>query len=115
MKSAVLFHFLAAFTFLSCAKKECPFQNKYIYEALVFDEECDCIVAGKVKYLKDCQTAALVDYGDGTCDNIATKTLCVNGKCETEAGATVEEFEFDCSETVEDGPVSVEEAEALGI
>ena len=104
-----------AMTLLSCAKKDCPYQSKYIYETLVFDEACDCIVAGKVKYIKDCQTAALVDYGNGDCDNIAVKTICVDGKCETSAGAYTEEFEFDCSEAVTEGPISPEEAAEIGI
>ena len=110
---------LGAVLFTSCEKSflkdKCEFKEKYIYEPLVFDEACDCIVAGKVKYLKDCKTAALVDYGNGACDNIATKTICVNGKCEARAGAYTVDFEIDCKESVEEGPISKEEAEAIGI
>ena len=70
---------------------------------------------GKVKYLVDCKTAALVDYGNGECDNIATKTICVNGKCESIAGAYTEEFEIDCEEPIVEGIISEEEAIAMGI
>lgn len=106
---------ITALTLYSCNKKDCEFKSKYIYEPIVFDESCNCIVSGKVKYLKDCQTAALVDYGDGTCDNIATKTICKDGKCERSAGAYTEEFEIDCEKTIIEGPISKEEAEEIGI
>lgn len=104
---------LLAFT--SCNKKECEYKSKYIYEPLVYDEACECIVAGKVKYLNECKTVALVDYGNGICDNIATKTLCKDGKCELSAGAVIEEFEIDCLEPVLEGPISEEEALKIGI
>ena len=63
----IFFHFslLIIITLASCQKDKCPYLEKYVYETIVFDEACDCIVSGKVKYLKDCQTVALVDYGDG--------------------------------------------------
>lgn len=98
----------------SC-KKDCDLKSKYIYEPIVFDETCNCIVSGKVKYLKDCQTVALVDYGDGTCDNVATKTICVDGKCESNAGAQTETFQFDCQKEVVDGPIDDNEAAQIGI
>jgi len=103
--------------FISCDKKDddCEFKSKYIYEPIVFDDTCNCIVAGKVKYLKDCKTAALVDYGDGTCDNLATKTICVNGSCKESDGAYTEEFEIDCLEPVVEGVISEEEAAEIGI
>lgn len=102
-------------TSCSKGKKECELKSKYIYEPLVIDETCNCIVSGKVKYLEDCETVALVDYGNGECDNIATKTVCKNGNCEAKAGAYTEEFEFNCDETVEEGSVSDKEAASLGI
>ena len=119
MKNSQLL-FLLSFILLlvsaSCNKeKDCKLKSKYIYEPIVFDETCNCIVSGKVKYLKDCKTVALVDYGNGTCDNIATKTTCKNGKCEINAGAFTEEFEFDCAENVIEGPISEEEASKLNI
>jgi hypothetical protein len=108
----VLFIFVCI---MSCNKKDCHLKSKYIYEALVYDEQCNCIVAGKVKYLKDCTTVALVDYGDGTCDNIAIKTICPDGKCDGPALA-FEAFEFDCQDAnVVEGPISDEEAALMGI
>jgi len=120
MKSKYLFLQLALLliiTLSSCLKdkEDCKFKSKYIYEPIVFDDSCNCIVSGKVKYLKDCQTAALVDYGNGECDNIAIKTICKNGKCETKAGAITEEFEIDCKEEVVEGIISEEEALKIGI
>ena len=52
--------------------------HKFIYEPIVISEECNCIVAGKVKYLKDCKTVALIYYGNGECNNLATKIICDN-------------------------------------
>jgi len=63
---------------------------EYIYEPLIVNNDCDCIVAGKVKYERDCGTVALLDYGDGTCDNIAVKTICVDDKCDGSKVKTVE-------------------------
>ena len=115
-KLLFLFSFVMSVAFTSCLKKDdCEYKSKYIYEPIVFDEECNCIVQGKVKYLVDCKTAALVDYGNGECDNIATKTICVNGKCESSAGAYTEEFEIDCEEPIVEGIISEEEAIAMGI
>jgi len=103
-----VFLVVLSLAFTACTKlddKECEFKSKYIYEPIVFDEDCNCIVAGKVKYIKDCQTVALVDYGNGTCDTIATKTVCKNGKCEASAGAYTVEINIDCKEDVVDGPI----------
>ena len=50
----------------------------------------------------------------GKCDDIAIKTICKNGKCETSAGAYTEEFQIDCAAEVRDGLVSEEEASAMG-
>lgn len=106
--------FLLFALFSACNKEECEYKSKYIYEPIVFDEECNCIVAGKVKYLKDCVTVILVDYGDGTCDHMATKTICKNGRCELSAGAFEEQFEVDCDKIIEDGPISDDEAAQMG-
>jgi len=113
-KSYFALPFILMLALASC-NKECEYQSKYIYEPLVFDEACNCIVSGKVKYLKECQTVALVDYGNGECDNIATKTICIDGKCELSAGAYTEEFELDCQDTFKEGPISDKEATAIGI
>ena len=72
--------------------------KQYIVKPLVIDPSCNCIVQGFVKYVKDGKTIALVDYGDGTCDKWAVKTICYNGKCEDKL-ATSCKFELDCTET----------------
>lgn len=69
--------------------------KEYVYEPLVINSDCDCIVAGKVKYVGECGTVALLDYGNGTCDNTATKTICVDGKCDGAKVKTVE-VTLDC-------------------
>ena len=45
---------------------------------LVKIDGCDYIVEGKIEYIKDGTVVATVDFGDGQCDDIATKT--VDGK-----------------------------------
>ena len=76
--------------------------NKFIFEEIVYGEECNCIISGKVKYVKDCETIALIDYGNGACDNIATKIICENGNCFGEEGTPPFEYEytFDCSHNI---------------
>ena len=39
---------------------------------------CDYVVKGKIEYIKDGAVVATLDFGDGECDDIATKT--VDGK-----------------------------------
>ena len=36
---------------------------------------CDYVVKGKIEYIKDGAVVATVDFGDGECDNFATKTV----------------------------------------
>ena len=36
---------------------------------------CDYFVYGKIEYIKNGAVIATVDFGDGQCDNIATKTV----------------------------------------
>ena len=36
---------------------------------------CDYVVKGKIEYIKNGTVVATVDYGDGQCDDIATKTV----------------------------------------
>ena len=36
---------------------------------------CDYVVKGKIEYVKDEAVVATVDFGDGECDKIATKTV----------------------------------------
>lgn len=49
--------------------------EKYILSPLVTDNDCGYIVKGKIKYLVNGKTAAIVDYGDGKLDAWATKTI----------------------------------------
>ena len=36
---------------------------------------CDYVVKGNIEYIKDGAVVATVDFGDGECDNFATKTV----------------------------------------
>ena len=83
--------------------------HKFVYEPIVISDDCNCIVSGKVKYLKDCKTVALIDYGNGDCDNVATKILCKNGKCFDENKIPFDTYDYtiDCNgKNIEDGLVS---------
>lgn len=57
--------------------------EKYILSPLVTEDECGYIVKGKVKYLVNGETAAIVDYGDGEIDAWAVKTIYFkkDGRC----------------------------------
>ena len=111
MKTAILsLAVLTIFGLTACEKKDWDkFQCQYsedkastyeeiIYEPLVISDDCDCIVAGKVKYVSDCGTVALLDYGDGTCDNVAMKTTCKHGDCEG-CGAETFEVTIECTKS----------------
>ena len=90
--------------------------HKFVYEPIVISDDCNCIVSGKVKYLKDCKTVALIDYGNGDCDNIATKILCKNGKCFDENKIPFDTYDYtiDCNGTnIEEGLVSEIEIDQL--
>lgn len=104
MKNQVSFYVLLFLSliviFSSCNKKSYSdkdsFEEEYKYqeEVLIFDnddkyekvivspivklDDCKFIVAGIIEYHKGDKVIAVVDYGDGTCDNLATKT--VDGK-----------------------------------
>ncbi len=67
----------------------------YVFEPLVVSSECECIVSGAVKYVKNNKTVALVYYGNGDCDNQAKKILCVNGDCK-DKNASVCYFDMNC-------------------
>ena len=91
-----------AITFTACSKKETnvvgsdsnPLETKFAKEVadivvlkgegkyekiitkpLVKTDDCQYIVEGTIEYLLDGETVAIVDYGNGECDNIATKTV----------------------------------------
>ncbi len=55
-------------------KKKPPFK-KVIVEPIVKTDDCDYIVSGIMKFydLKTGNWIATVDFGDGTCDDLATK------------------------------------------
>ena len=38
-------------------------------------DDCRFIVSGTIEYYLNGELVAVVDYGNGTCDNIATKTV----------------------------------------
>ena len=83
--------------------------HKFVYEPIVISDDCNCIISGKVKYLKDCKTIALIDYGNGNCDNIATKILCKDGACFDENKIPLDTYDYtiDCNgKNLEDGLVS---------
>ena len=50
--------------------------KKVIVEPIIKSDECDFIVSGIIKYyeVKSGDWVATVDFGDGTCDDIAVKT-----------------------------------------
>ena len=90
--------------------------HKFIYDPIIVDENCNCIVAGKVKYLYNCETKALVHYGNGECDNIALKISCKDGNCYDKFGnpCLVQEFTINCNgNTIHNGEVSDNELSDL--
>ena len=58
----------------------------------------------------------MIDYGNGDCNNIATKVLCKNGKCFDENKIPFDTYDYtiDCNGTnIEDGLVSEIEIDQL--
>ena len=56
-------------------------KNTYTKNILIPLEKidgCDYVVKGKIEYIKNGAVVATIDFGDGECDDIATKT--VDGK-----------------------------------
>ena len=49
--------------------------SKNILIPLERTDSCDYVVKGKIEYVRDGSLLAKVDFGDGECDNIATKTV----------------------------------------
>ena len=121
MKNSLILILLVAFFSGCCKLKKDPCMkfkgyHKFIYEPIEISEDCNCIVAGKVKYLKDCKTIALIDYGDGQCDNIATKIICKNGDCFGKDGQPLESYQFTikCNgNTINEGVVEANEIELI--
>jgi len=52
--------------------------EKVIVNPIVKLDDCKFIVAGTIEFRKNDEVIATVDFGDGICDNLATKT--VNGE-----------------------------------
>ena len=63
------------YTFNLRGKKKSSRYKKNILMPLVKIDGCDYIVEGKIEYTKKGAVEATVDFGDGQCDNIATKTV----------------------------------------
>ena len=67
------------YTFNLRGKKKSSRYKRNIVKPLVKIEGCDYIVEGKIEYVKTGAVVATVDFGNGECDNIATKTVdCVD-------------------------------------
>ena len=62
-------------TFNLRGKKKSSRYKRNIIKPLVKIDGCDYIVEGKIEYIKDGAVVATVDFGDGECDYIATKTV----------------------------------------
>jgi len=62
-------------TFNLRGKKKSSKYKRNIIKPLVKVDGCDYIVEGNIEYIKDGAVVATVDFGDGECDNIATKTV----------------------------------------
>jgi len=54
-------------------KKPCSY-DKVVVMPLIKVKGCDYIVEGVIKYYKNNKWVATVDFGDGTCDALATKS-----------------------------------------
>ena len=63
------------YTFNLHGKKKSPRYIRNIIKPLVKIDGCDYIVEGKIEYIKNGVVLATVDFGDGECDNVATKTF----------------------------------------
>ena len=70
-----------------CNQKECFYKGKkskykkVIVEPIVKTEDCQYIVSGLIKYylVSNGDWVATIDFGDGSCDAIATKTTSEGG------------------------------------
>ncbi len=49
--------------------------EKVVVKRLVKPDDCRFIVSGTIEYRLDGVVVAIVDYGNGACDNVATKTV----------------------------------------
>ena len=58
---------------LTKKKKDCKYEKK-IVRPLVKTDDCKYIVEGTIEYYEKGKCVATIDFGDGTCDEWATKT-----------------------------------------
>jgi len=49
--------------------------EKVVVKRLVKPDDCRFIVSGTIEYRLNGEVVAIVDYGNGACDNVATKTV----------------------------------------
>ncbi len=63
------------YTFNLRGKNKSSRYKRNIIKPLVKIDGCDYIVEGEIEYIKNGVVVAKVDFGDGECDNIATKTV----------------------------------------
>lgn len=49
--------------------------ERVITKRLIKPDDCRFIVSGTIEYRMNGEVMAIVDFGNGTCDNIATKTV----------------------------------------
>jgi hypothetical protein len=56
------------------AKKKKSDYEKVIVKPLVKTNDCNYIVEGTIKYFKGKEWVATIDFGNGNCDDLATKT-----------------------------------------
>ena len=87
-----------AFIFTSCTKQKPSIKDEDIFKSAVFEEatfeikgdgdfkkvitkplvkldDCKFIVEGTIEFHKDEAVIAVIEFGDGSCDDIATKTI----------------------------------------
>lgn len=80
----------ALYTEISDQKADLSIDGDYervITKRLVRKDNCRYVVAGTIEYRKGDRVIAIIDFGDGRCDNLATKTV----------GDQTEVFELDAS------------------
>ena len=80
---------------------------EYIVKPIVVSPDCNCIVQGFLKYVKNNKTVALIDYGNGECDDWAVKINCVDGDCYDKL-ATKCKFQIECNTQEPDVEVNLE-------
>ena len=64
--------------FINISSSKTGSKNTYTKNILIPLERidgCDYLVEGNIEYIKDGAVVATVDFGDGECDDIATKTV----------------------------------------